>query len=611
MSKYVFDIESNGLLDTISTIWCLVMQDVETKEIFSYSDYDDDLPSLAKGMEHLMSAKLLIGHNIINYDAPAIKLVLGIDILHKDMHDTLIFSRVNRYKRPFIGHSLKAWGQHLGDNKLQYDDWTQYTKQMLTYCKQDVELNTNVYEVLMKEYQALKQNNPLIAEGMRVEHEIAKIQARITEDGWNFDVKKAKETHKLMRNRMDVIEAELEPQIGSHKVFQDKEPKTAKYKKDGNYTTVTARILSEYLGKEVSIEDTHVMAPGVKFQRSKLVKIKLGQTELVKTWLLNKGWKPDAYNRKLINGSWQNTGPKLTETSLKKLGSLGEMLGEYTTLTNRYAILTGWLEKVKKGRLHGEMQTIGTPSFRARHSIIVNIPSLGAAWGKEMRELFRAEDGELLVGADSSGNQLRGLVHYVNNPEYTDIVVNGDQHQRNADFLGCTRPEAKTYLYAYLFGAGDGTLGEVLTGKASVKIGKESRAKFAAGIKGLKELDECVKKAWTRRSITQNQGWIFGLDGRPLFVPTDRQCLNYLLQCAEGITCKAAVVWADMMIKKEGLRAKMRIMYHDEMQISSHPDDAERVKEIAALSFKEAPKAFKVMVMDGEGVIGKNYAETH
>lgn len=615
MSKYIFDIESDGLLDTISTIWCLVLQDADTKEILSYSDYDDDLPSLAEGMQKLQDAELLIGHNIIGYDVPAIKIVTGVDLMDKNMHDTLIMSRVNRYKRPFVGHSLKAWGEFLGDSKLQYDDWTKYSKQMLTYCIQDVELNTQVYEVVLGEFKQLAAHNPNYAKGMRMEHEVAKLQEAITEEGWNFDEVKARETHKRMTDRMEAIEKEVYPHLGTHKVFIDKEEKTPKYKKDGTYTAVTCRILSDYLGRPIMGEDALLdnppVQPGQGIKRSRIEQITLGQTDLVKEWLLSIGWKPDEYNRKMINGRWQNTGPKLTETSLSKLGKFGELVGEYYTIRNRSSVLESWLDNLKDGRLHGKMFTIGTPSFRARHSIIVNIPSTEAAWGKEMRELFRADEGDLLVGADSSGNQLRGLVHYVNNPEYTDVVINGDQHQRNADALGCTRSTAKSYLYAYLFGAGDGKLGQVLSGKSNPTLGRNSKEQFARSIKGLDKLKKSVEGAWAQREHQQGMGWIFGLDGRPVFVPSQHQCLNYLLQCAEGITCKAAAVWAMKKIKEEGLRGKLRIIYHDEIQISAHPDDAERIKEIAAASFREAPKDFGVMVMDGDGCVGRDYSETH
>ena len=305
-------------------------------------------------------------------------------------------------------------------------------------------------------------------------------------------------------------------------------------------------------------------------------------------------------------------GPKLTTTSLKKMGKIGEMIDEYYTLRNRHSVVDGWIEKSIEGRLHGNMWTIGTPTFRCRHEVIVNLPAVTASWGKELRELFVAEPGDVVVGADSSGNQLRGLCHYVRNSDFTREVIFGDQHQRNADILGCDRPTAKSYLYAYLFGAGDAKLGSVLTGKPNPSVGKKSKDNFAKGIKGLGELREKLGKVWKNTHYTQGEGWFPAVDGRPVFCPAEHQTLNYLLQSMEGISCKAALSYAMQKIKEEGLRASPRLFYHDEIAYNSHPDDAQRVGEILQEAFCEAPKWFGIECMDGgDYVVGQSYADVH
>ena len=122
-----------------------------------------------------------------------------------------------------------------------------------------------------------------------------------------------------------------------------------------------------------------------------------------------------------------------------------------------------------------------------------------------------------------------------------------------------------------MFGAGDSKLGQVLTGKSNPKVGKQARANFASAIQGLDEIKKLVESEWNRKQNTQGNGWIHGLDGRPVFINSEHQCLNYLLQSAEGITCKAAVSYQMQKIKQEGLRAKPRIFYHDEAAWSVHP----------------------------------------
>jgi len=247
--KLTFDIESNGLLDTCNTIWCLVAQDVTTKETYSYSDYDDDLPSLEEGLKLLQDAEVLIGHNIIGYDIPAIKIITGVDLIEKKCYDTFIMSQTLRYKRNHR-HGLAGWGEALGNSKLHYDDWTKYTKEMLTYCIQDVHLNTEVYERLMKEFKSIHSINPLISKGLSVEHEVAKFNTIVREEGWNFDNKKAKANLKKLKDISNAIEKEIEPQLGETLIYIDKTPKTAKFKKDGTYNAVTCRILSDYFGYE-------------------------------------------------------------------------------------------------------------------------------------------------------------------------------------------------------------------------------------------------------------------------------------------------------------------------------------------------------------------------
>ena len=414
---------------------------------------------------------------------------------------------------------------------------------------------------------------------------------------------------------MAEISNTIEPKMGTKVVFIDKEPKTPKYKKNGTYTATTAKLLSEYFETEVNVEDTHLAGPKFCFQRTTKEQAKLGSQEAVKDWLGTIGWKPDEYNRKKVGREWITTGPKLTTSSLSKLGEVGLMVDEYYVLRHKASLMEGWVERVENEddkRLHGNMWTIGTPTFRVRHEVIANLPGIETPWGKEIRGMLKPDPGTVIVGADSAGNQLRGLCHYVGNDDFTNEVRYGDQHQRNADALGCSRGIAKGYLYAYLFGAGDAKLGQVLTGKSNSEVGRKSRADFSKGIKGLEELKKKLLNIWNKTSNAQGDGWFPALDGRPVFCGSGHQTLNYLLQAAEGVTCKAALMWAWDKIKEEKLRAEPRLFYHDEMAFQSHPDDAKRVGEILKESFTAGPELFGVTCMDGgDYVIGESYADVH
>jgi len=611
LSTLLFDIEADGIYAT--KVYCIVTIDVDTKEVKSYGPKD-----ILVGLDSLISADRLVGHNVIGYDIPTLDRLYGTSLLNKPVHDTWVMSQTLRYTRSHK-HGLAGWGEHLGNKKIDYNDWSQFSEEMLKYCIQDCKVNLEVYQELLKEYTNIYKTNPLIQKGLQVEQAIAKANVMMKRDGWNFDYDLAVQTEAMFVERMHQIERILEPKLGTKEVFIDKEPKQPKFKKDGTYTAATARSLSEYFGEEIKTTDTKRMPAGTNYQRSKVEQIDLGQIALVKEWLLAQGWEPDDYTRKKMpDGSWKNMGPKITETSLKKFGDDGLRISEYYTLRNRLSVLEGWKDKVVDGRLHGNMWTIGTPSFRCRHEVIVNLPSVNATYGKPMRTILKADKDDVIVGCDSSGNQLRGLCHYLKNPEFTNEIINGDQHQRNADALSkaigskVTRQTAKGFLYCYMFGGGAAKLGEVLCGYRNQKLGAKAIEEFSSSIKGLKELKGKVESEWENRKLTQGVGWIQGLDGRPVFVPSQHQCLNYLLQSAEGITCKAAVAYAMDKVKEEKLRAKLRIFYHDEQAWSCHPDDADKLGKILKDSFKEAPQWFAVNCMEGgDYVVGESYADVH
>ena len=611
MTSLIFDIEADGLDAT--KIYCIVTIDVATGEVKTY-----DPSQLMSGIKALQAASLLVGHNIIGYDVPTIDRLYGTNLLEKPMHDTWVMSQTLRYTRTHK-HGLAGWGEYLGNEKIEYNDWSGFSEEMMKYCIQDCKVNLDVYKQLMKEYGAIYKTNSMIQKGLQVEHAIAKANVMMRIDGWNYDQQLAKQTEAMFIERMHQIEKIIEPKLGEHVVQIDKEPKTPKFKKDGTYTATTVRLLTDYFGEEIKPTDTDRMPPGSSFTRTKVEQIDLGQIALVKEWLLSQGWEPDDYTRKKMpDGSWKNMGPKLTDTSLKKFGRDGELISEYYTLRNRLSVLEGWNAKVKDGRLHGNMWTIGTPSFRCRHEVIVNLPSVSAEYGKPMRTMLRADEGEVIVGCDSSGNQLRGLCHYLDNPDFTNEIIHGDQHQRNADALSdaigskVSRQTAKGFLYCYMFGGGDAKLGEVLKGYRDAKTGKKAKEGFSKAIKGLDKLKKQIENEWETKKATQGIGWIKGLDGRPVFVPSQHQCLNYLLQSAEGITCKAAVAYAIDKIKEEKLRAKIRIFYHDEMAFTCHPDDAHRVGQILKEAFEEAPKWFGIECMEGgDYVVGDSYADVH
>src|SRR5690606_25243668 len=234
---------------------------------------------------------------------------------------------------------------------------------------------------------------------------------------------------------------------------------------------------------------------------------------------------------------WIKKSPKLTESSLKPLGEIGEMIMEYNALSGRFGVLNGWIkESERDGRLHGRMWTIGTPTFRCRHETIANLPTVKAAYGPEIRALLKPQPGWKIVGADSSGNQMRGLCHYLGNDEFTNEVINGDLHTRNKEILAgymkeaaeeetpeakyMMRDRAKRFLYAYLFGAGAKKVSMILQDKENTKDGKEAIDLFETAIPGLAEHKAALKAQFdeSTKNFGPEYAHIRGIDGRLIFV---------------------------------------------------------------------------------------------
>jgi DNA polymerase I len=613
MKRLTFDIETNGFWPDVSNIWCLVTEDIDTKEVKSYSDYDPNLPSLKEGLNALYEANILVGHNIIGYDLMVLEYLTGWKRNPKTtLYDTWIMSMTNRFKRSHA-HSLAGWGSHLGYPKMEWTDFTGYSQGMLEYCIRDVQLNTKVYLQLVEEAKKLIQINSLYKKGLQVEMRFSELEAEIRGKGWLFDMPRAKELLTEMETKLSAIESRLEPLIGMVCVKVDgaDETKEPKWRKDGFYSAVTAKYFD--IDPASGRDDYSRLVDG-PYCRVSFDQGKLSSDKVLKAYLYSIGWEPDEWNVERINGKFVNKSPKLTDSSLEKLGSIGTDISEYNTIKNRRGVLAGWIENASRdNRVHGKMWTIGTPTFRCRHEVIANLPSVGTMYGEEMRSLLICEPGTVIVGADSSGNQMRGLCHYIGNDEFTNEVINGDVHQRNADALGVSRKLAKPFLYAFLFGGGAGKLGLILSGVRDAKLGQTAIDKFQNSIPGLKELKEKLDGTYSTTSnrFGKENGFIRGLDGRLVFVGSPHQVLNYLLQTAEGITCKAAAVYLKDKLIEHGIQHYFCIHYHDELGVVCKEDDAELVAELAVEAFTEAPKWFGVECMSGDAKIGKNYAAVH
>jgi DNA polymerase I-like protein with 3'-5' exonuclease and polymerase domains len=318
------------------------------------------------------------------------------------------------------------------------------------------------------------------------------------------------------------------------------------------------------------------------------------------------GWKPKDFTP---------TGhPIVDEAVLEKLNiPEAKIIAEYLMLNKRISQIESWMEAVgKDGRVHGKVITNGAVTGRMTHSSpnMAQIPNAGSIYGPECRECWTVEDGNVLVGCDASGLELRMLAHYMKDNEYVKTVVEGsskdgtDVHTKNQKAAGLqTRDQAKTFIYAFLYGAGSAKIGSIVGGKA--KDGERLIASFLKGTPSLQRLRDTVSKY-------AGKGFVPGLDGRKIWVRSEHAALNSLLQGAGAIVMKKALVIFDNKRKANKWPVKYVANVHDEAQLECPKDIAEDVGKAFKEAIIEAGEYFKLRCpLDGEYKIGSNWRQTH
>jgi DNA polymerase I-like protein with 3'-5' exonuclease and polymerase domains len=574
-SKIIFDIEADGLDPTV--IHCIV-----AKELGGAVHTFDNM-QIEEGIKFLENAEVLIGHNIIGYDIPVIQKLHGAKVTHK-LEDTLVMSRLFNPVRE-NGHSLKTWGWRVGMAKQdQPETFDEYTPDMLDYCVQDVKLNEVVYNYLLKEGKMFSEDS------INLEHRVAEIMRQQEKNGFFFDTKKAMELLAELKDKQLQVEEEV------HNTFKpkmiDDKLVTPYIRKDGE------------LSKRGLTDDEYnncIKTQNVKpFMRQKLVEFNLGSRKQIGEYLIDFGWKPERFTP---------TGqPIVDEGTLKKIEHIHEakLIADFLLYQKRIAQVTSWIDELKGDRVHGYVNPNGTITSRMTHRSpnMAQIPNSSSPYGQECRSCWTVPQGYKLVGIDASGLELRMLAHYMDDQEYIDEVTHGDIHTRNQELAGLkTRNESKTFIYAYLYGAGDAKIGSISGGGA--KQGKKLKATFLKNLPSLKILKDRVQKASER-------GFLKGLDGRKIYVRSQHAALNTLLQGGGAIVMKKAMTILQEKISLNALDARFVANIHDEWQIEVKESQAECVGVFGVEAIEEASKYYKMRCpLTGEYNIGENWYETH
>lgn len=585
--RLAFDIETNGLLDQLDLVHCIVAKDIETGEVFSFNP-----TNIPHALELLSSAEELVGHNIMGFDLPALRKVYP-DWQYKGrVTDTLIASRLihadltgedftknwlpeDLPKRLFGSHSLKAWGMRLTHFKDDYDGgWEAWSQEMQDYCEQDVEVTYSLYKHLaIDDYSK---------QAVELEHDLAAICEEIGNNGWTFDYTAATKLYSGLAQERAKLEAELQELFEPWEVHE----------------TIVPKVNNSKLGYE----------KGVPFTKTKVIEFNPNSRKHIQRCLVAKyGWKPQ---------EWTPSGEaKIDESVLTKLDyPEAKKLAHMFLLQKRIGQLAegrqAWLKLYDEtdGKLRHTIVPNGAVTGRATHRSpnLAQVPATRAMYGKECRELFTVPEGYELVGSDLSGLELRCLAHYMGDDDYTKQILEGDIHSYNQKAAGLpTRDQAKTYIYAALYGAGSLRLGQIVGGGA--KEGTKLKQNFEKAVPAYRQLRDSV-------AIACERGYLIGLDGRRLAVRSEHAALNTLLQSAGALICKKWLSLIFHELKREGLKDHAYIMawVHDEVQIAVRKGYTNDAGHIARRMAKEAGEAFNLQVpIEAEYSVGRSWADTH
>lgn len=614
--RLVFDIETNHLeLDKITTIHCICVHDLDTGKAMSFYDYPDmTAPNggIKMGVGYLRHASEIIGHNIIAYDIPVIRKFYP-EFKPKKVTDTLVLSRLMNPDRP-QGHSLKSYGDD-EIQKVEHEDWTVFSPEMLKRCEVDVQLNARLYNQFEERLQ--KDHKGHWSKAIPLEHKVAHIMYQQARNGWYFDTDKANALVARLNNDIAEIDEELKEYLQPKvvKIAEVKKP----FKKSGGLTAQAMKYLRpspDWKDKwTLTRQEDYEIVTG-QFSVIKFEPINLGSEKQMKKLLLSLGWQPTKWNYKKKNGkkikdkdgNLIKTSPKLTEDSYDSLPEgLGQILAKRLKCCHRKSFIEGLLEAVRPDhRIPAEANPCATNTSRMAHKIVVNVPKAEPKvfLGRECRELFTAPPGRVLVGCDAKSLEARCLAHYVDDPIFTKEILENDIHSVMQQLSKLEeRHQAKGLTYAIIYGASDPTLGQIVGG--GVKQGAELRAQLYARCPNLGKLIEDTKKA-------AKKGWLVGIDGRKLLVRNEYSALNVRLQGCGAITMKVAVWQSYIMIKKLKLDAIQVGHHHDEMTWECNPNHAEEVASILKNSIIKAGEILNLRCpLDGDPKIGKNWAEIH
>ena len=549
MTVAVVDIETDSLDPT--KIHCIVADPLTGPLITWVGEECKQFADWSKNIDQF------IMHNGISFDAPVLNRLTGSKIQLNQIRDTLLESYLYNPIRDG-GHSLSAWGKELKFNKGEFNEFKEYNKDMLEYCKRDTELTRRVAVKLQEE------GKDFSKESYNLERKVREIIDKQQQNGFAFKLKEA---------TLLLAELEDEQQLLESKAQEIFEPTKVELK-----------------------------------TKTKYIPFNIASRKQIAERLKSKGWKPTKFTAKdnvVVN---ENVLSSIKKP--KEVVPLAEMFSRYFLLQKRTGLIKSWIKACEQDdRVRGKVMTLRTVTGRMAHAVpnMAQVPAVYSPYGRECRGLWTVDDVSKyrLVGVDASGLELRCLAHYMKDVEFTNQVLSGDVHTANQEAAGLkTRDQAKTFIYAFLYGAGPAKIGKIV-GKGA-GAGQALIKKFLDNMPALKRLRDHVQKR------VNTYDTIEGLDGRLLQIRSEHSALNTLLQGAGAIICKQWLVHIMERVNRYKMNVKLVASIHDEYQFEVALPDIDRFCRITKEAIRQTQRTLNVQCdLDCDYKIGKTWAETH
>ncbi len=618
--RFIYDIESNGLLDTITKIHMIVLRDLDSKEVLIFVDQKQSTqyPPIEDGLAMLQAASFKAAHNGVEFDDIAIAMFYPQFKIQCSL-DTMVVARASftnikdndyrLFKRGRLPaeclvkpHTLKAWGYRLGNFKGEYTGgWEALNQDMIDYCVQDTSTTESLLNLLLKRHPMLIETEMEVALWLRDQ----KI------NGFPFNHEAAQSLYcTLLPERMQ-HEHNLKDLFPPWYV--------------AGKTKLQSRTV-RYKRAHLPLDVRETFIGGSEWTPIKRIEFNPSSRDHIAHVFMAKGWKPQDFTP---------AGKPAVNDDI--IGALpypeAKAVCDYLLLDKRIGALAegdqAWMKCVAKdGRIHGQVNQTGAPTHRASHSKpnMTAVPKVGNPYGQECRSLFGVPPGWKEVGVDVSGLELRGLSHYMHRFDggvYMKLILEGDVHTANLiagkPYLA-SRDNAKTFIYAFLYGAGDWKLGHICRPLASDEeksyIGRSLRALFLKNVSALGELIKIVHQRVTdKKSFTYPTGhevWPVG----------KHSALNYLIQALGAIICKRWIYYVSLECKRRGLVSGWQGDYaalvwaHDEIQVAVREQGGRITPQefgemvLACIPLVQADLKLTVP-LSGTMKIGDNWAECH